>query len=125
MISSAAFQLNKVRRIIKTHGETVQFVRQEENQFHEPTGETSTIEFKALLHEAEYKGTLVITKSTADQSVLRTKPSIMLLALWEDCGQLVHTDKAYINSRPFIIDGIRNIGEANLIGDISLEEVQT
>lgn len=124
-MNSASFQLHKVRRAIRTHGETVVFIKEEEDQFHEPTGNTQTVEFKALLHEAEYKGSLVITKQTNDSSVLRTKPAVMLLALWEDCSQIDHTYKAVINSHPYIIDGIRNINEANLIADISLEEVQT
>ena len=124
-MNSAAFQLNKVRRMINTQGQMVQFFLEEENQFHEPTGNMTTVEFKVLLHESSYKGSIVISKTTMEQAVIRTKPSIMLLALWEDCGQITHKYKAVINNRTFIIDGIRNISEANLIGDISLEEVQT
>ena len=122
-MNSAEFQLHKVRRAIRVHGRVIQFVRQLENQFHEPTGETETVEFKALLHEG--KGSVLITKQTADKSVLRSKPSTMLLAEWEDCKSIDHQWQAVINGKTYTIDGIHNLEEANLIADISLEEVQT
>ena len=122
-MNSAEFQLYKVRRAIRVHGRVIQFVRQLENQFHEPTGETEMVEFKALLHEGQ--GSVLITKQTADKSVLRSKPSTMLLAEWEDCKSIDHQWQAVINGKTYIINGIHNLEEANLIADISLEEVQT
>lgn len=123
-MNSAAFQLHKVRRMIRTLGRTVRFEKDVEDQFHEPTGEKTVAEFQALMHEAEWGGTLGIEKQTSDSAVLRTKPAVRLIALWEDCQHIDHQYQAIINSRTFRIDGIRNLDEANLVADISLEEVQ-
>lgn len=114
------FQLNKVKRLLKTQGQEFLFDRYKVNDFNEPTDETdSQIKVFGVYHETvNYQ-----QKAATDGSVIQSKASPMILCKWEDALQLRTTDKLRFNDHTYIIGGIKNIGEANIVADISLEEL--
>lgn len=120
-MNSSAFQLNKVRRLIKTQGRSVVVTRQERNKFNEPNGEAEVFTIKGVFHET----TSYLSKTGSDGSTVRAKPSPMLMCLWEDIQNVQHTDQMVINNRTYNIGEIKNLCEADVVGDMSLEEVQT
>lgn len=120
-MNSSAFQLNKVRRLIKAQGRSVVVTRQERNKFNEPNGEAEVFTIKGVFHET----TSYLSKTGSDGSTVRAKPSPMLMCLWEDIQKVQHTDQLVINNRTYNIGEIKNLCEADVVGDISLEEVQT
>lgn len=116
-----AFQLNKVRRLIKTCGKVFKFSRPGANEFGEPNGETVSHSIKGVFHET----TSYVSKTTADSSTTRQKSSPKVLTLWEEAKNLLHTDVLTFNEKSYRVNEIKNLAEANLVADISLEEVQT
>lgn len=120
-MNSSAFQLNKVRRLIKAQGRSVVVTRQERNKFNEPNGEAEIFSVTGVFHET----TSYLSKTGSDGSTVRAKPSPMLMCLWDDIKKLKHTDQVILNNRTYNIGEIKNLCEADVVGDISLEEVQT
>lgn len=124
-MQSAAFQLNKVRRLIQTQGQTLQCKKPRKNEFGEPSGELYTIEIKVVYHETFGFASGYVTKTTSEATTIRRKALPMVFTLWEDIGDLHHQDMVTFNGVPYRINEIKNIAEASLVADISLEEVQT
>ena len=120
-MNQKAFQLNKVRRTIRTLGQSLLVQREGTNDFGEPNGETESLELKGVFHES----TGYLTKSTSESSTVRKKSSPMLLCLWEDTAELLHhQDRVILNNKTYKVNEIKNLAAANLVADISLEEVQ-
>lgn len=114
------FQLNKVRRLINTQGQEFKFNRVKANEFGEPNGQPEVIAITGVYHET----TSFLSKVSSDSTTVRQKPSPMILCLWEDAKKLKHTDTLTFNSKTYTIGDIKNVSEASVVGDISLEEVQ-
>lgn len=114
------FQLNKVRRLIKTRGQVLYFEKPEKNEFGEPNGGTVSHEIRGVFHET----TSFISKTTTESSATRKKSSPMVLTLWESLEGLRRNDLLKFNGKEYRVIEIKNLAEANLIADISLEEVQ-
>ena len=120
-MNHGAFQLNKVRRLIRTQGQAFYFKKPGKNEFGEPNGETVSHEIRGVFHElTEYK-----SKTTSEASTIRQKSAPLLLTLWESVGDLHHTDILHFNDKKYRVNEIKNLAEANLVADISLEEVQS
>lgn len=120
-MNHGAFQLNKVRRLIRTQGQVFYFKKPGKNEFGEPNGETVSQEIRGVFHElTEYK-----SKTTSEASTIRQKSSPMLLTLWESVGDLHHTDVLYSDGKKYRVNEIHNFMGSNLVADISLEEVQS
>lgn len=122
---SAAFQLNKVSRLIRTQGKPFKFTKPGKNEFGEPNGETVSHEIRGVYHETSSYTSGYVAKSTTEATTLRQKALPMVLALWESVGELHHQDMVTFNGKPYRVNEIKNVAEANLVADISLEEVQT
>ena len=120
-MNSAMFQLNKVRRLINTQGRSVDVLRQGKNKFGEPNGEAEVFSVKGVFHET----TSYLSKTGTDGSTVRAKSSPMFMCLWDEAIKLKHTDQVSMNNHTYNIGEIKNLCEANLVADISLEEVQT
>lgn len=119
-----AFQLNKVRRFINTHGQIFQFDKPGKNEFGEPNGETVSHEVKGVFHETPGFASGYVAKTSGDSTTVRTKPDTMLLALWESVGSLQRQDKLTFNGKTYKVNEITNLQQANLVAEISLEGVQ-
>lgn len=122
---SAVFQLNKVRRLIQTQGKPFKFDKPKKNEFGEPNGETVSHEIKGVYHETFGYASGYVTKSATEATTIRRKALPMVLALWESIGELHHQDMVTFNGKPYRVNEIKNVAEASLVADISLEEVQT
>ena len=121
---NGAFQLNKVRRILRTQGIEVVCKAPVLNEFGEPTGSTKDTKIKGIFHESISHSLQGL--NTSEAGTIRKKSSPMLLCLWEDIAEVLNPkDSIFFNNKTYNISGIKNLGEANLIADISLEEVQT
>lgn len=120
-MDALAFQLNKVRRLINTQGKNFQFKRRGTNEFGEPNGQTESVNIVGVYHET----TSFLSKSATEATTIRQKPSPMILCLWEDAQKILHTDELSFNGKNYKVGEVKNISEANIVGDISLEEVQT
>ena len=119
---NGAFQLNKVRRMLRTQGISVVVKKPVLNDFGEPIGDTKDHEIKGVFHET----TSYASKTTTEASTIRKKSSPMLLCLWEDIAEILHhQDEVAFNNKTYKVNEIKNVAEANLVADISLEEVQT
>lgn len=120
-MDAVAFQLNKVRRLVHTQGKPFSFKRQGLNEFGEPNGQTESVDIVGVYHET----TSFLSKTATESTTIRQKPSPMILCLWEDAQKIIHTDELPFNGKLYRVGDIKNISEANIVGDISLEEVQT
>lgn len=120
-MDALTFQLNKVRRLINTQGKNFQFKRRGTNEFGEPNGQTESVDIVGVYHET----TSFLSKSATEATTIRQKPSPMILCLWEDAQKILHTDELSFNGKSYKVGEVKNISEANIVGDISLEEVQT
>lgn len=122
-MNSAAFQLNKVRRLIKTQGRSALIVRPGTNKFGEPESEVDVRTILGVFHESSSRMTYQ-AKTNSDGSTIRAKAAPMMLCLWEDVQDIQHTDHLVMNNNAYVIGEIKNVNESNLVADISLEEVQ-
>lgn len=120
-MNSAAFQLNKVKRLISTQGRSVIVTRQGKNKFNEPNGEADVFNIRGVFHET----TSYLSKTGSNGSTVRAKPSPMLLCLWKEAQSLRHSDQIQLNNRLYNIGEIKNLCEADVAADVSLIEVQT
>lgn len=121
---NGAFQLNKVRRILRTQGIEIVVKIPALNEFNEPTKDTRDVKIKGIFHESVSHSLQGL--NTSEAGTLRKKSSPMLLCLWEDIAEVLHPkDSIFFNNKTYNISGIQNLGESNLIADISLEEVQS
>ena len=120
-MDALTFQLNKVRRLINTQGKNFQFKRRGTNEFGEPNGQTESVDIVGVYHET----TSFLSKSATEATTIRQKPSTMILCLWKDAQKILHTDELSFNGKSYKVGEVKNISEANIVGDISLEEVQT
>lgn len=120
MLQSYQFQLHKVAQAIKRFGSVVAVKLPEVDEFGEPTGESKNWSFKGLMHVySSYQ-----TASSSDAATTRKKTSPVLLCLWKDIEKLSVNDVILYNGKVYTVGGINNIAEDNLIGEVSLEEVQ-
>ena len=121
-MQNEAFQLNKVRRLILTQGKPFTVLRPGANEFGEPNGTTESYNITGVYHET----TSYLTKTTVEATTLVKKVCPMVLALWEDIVDKLRTgDTITFNESSYQVNAIKNLAEANLVADISLEEGQT
>ena len=119
-MDAVAFQLNKVRRLLKTQGQKFTFERPGLNDFGEPNGQAELVIILGVYHETSS----YISKSKVESTTIRSKSSPMILCLWEEAKRLQSTDVLYYNGKTYTVTDVKNVAEANIAADISLEEVQ-
>lgn len=119
-MDAVTFQLNKVRRLLRTQGQEFTFARAELNEFGEPNGHNEFVNITGVYHET----ISYLQKSKVESTTIRTKASPMILCLWEEAQLLQHTDELNFNGKTYTISEVKNIAEANIVADLSLEEVQ-
>lgn len=112
------FELNKVARLIRTHGVPYEFHRDVLDEFKEPTGAASKISVNGVYHEQSQH--LVLTE--ADAASVRKKQSPYILTLYSQAKGIKQGDYVFINGLKYTVVGMNNIGNWNLALDISLEE---
>lgn len=119
----SAFEVNKIRRLIKTQGKLFKFEHFGENEFGEfdPNIPISTAEFSGVYHETSSHVTVSETTGTRSQ----TKPVPMVLTLWENVlkSPVYLDDKLICSGKTYRVTGVTNIQEGNYGADISLEVI--
>lgn len=116
------FEAYKIRREIKKSGKRFDIKRKETNDFGEPIGDIKFVgSFKGLYHEQNSN----ISITTGETTQTRNKKIPSILCLFDDLKYLNVDVGDYIeyNSKMFIITGMVNVQEWNIISDISLEVV--
>ena len=120
-----AFQLNKVRRLIACQGKDFWFSTPGKNEFGEPNGKTVSRLIKGVYHENTGFASGHAPKISSEATVIRKKGFPMVLTLWESVLGLHHEAQVKFNGKTYKVTEIHNVAEANLVANISLEEVQT
>lgn len=119
---NTTFETYKLKRELARSGKTFRFTRRGLNNFGEPMGLPEELgSLRGLYHEQNSN----IQITTGETTQIRTKKIPMILCLAEDAKPLdLQTgDVVEINGRVFLVTGIVDIQEWNLIFDISLELV--
>lgn len=120
-MKQSAFQLNALRRAIRTQGRVVDFTLKSTNEFGEPDGEAKTYSVRGVYHET----TGYLSKTTSGAATIREKSSPQVLLLHEDSLSLIPGMGATFNGKTYELVELKNISELNLVCSASLEEVQT
>ena len=116
------FEVYKVKRELKRSGKEYKFMRPMENEYKEPSDDSTEVgTLLGLYHERNG----YIAVSVSDVTQVRTKGTPSILCLYDDVAPLglVIGDMVVINGKTMIVNGIVNIQEWNMIADISLEVV--
>lgn len=113
------FQLSKVKRLIAVSGQEFSFERPGLNDFNEPTGTAETVVITGVYHETSS----FITLATSEASITKTKPSPQILALYTDASKLKSGDKVLYRNHTYKVTGWKDLMEAGVVADISLEVV--
>lgn len=128
MTVNKQFEAYKVKREIKRSGSEFEFFRRQKNEFNEPVKDSgqSLGKIKCLYHEIS-NHVILTTKEAAQVRLNETNRGKQpaLLCLYDDANSLslLVDDYVTINEKTFIVTGIRNIQEWNIIADISLQGV--
>ena len=115
------FQKNKVNRLILINGQTFIFRRHKLNEFNEPIkDEYEEIEVKGVYHEVSG----YITKTTSDNTTIRSKKQPMILIRVEDEQFLKKNDILHFKGKHYIVVDFINVNEYGICTDVSLEVVE-
>lgn len=114
------FERSKLKRELSRSGKTYSFLREDKDDFGEPTGKSTEVcSIKAIYHESNG----YIRTQTGEAATYRTKKEPRLLCLYEDATSLVSGDYVLINGKRYNVTGVLNIQEWSIMADISLEVV--
>lgn len=119
-MEAALFQLYKVQRAISIQGTLFTVETPSKNEYNEPTDMVQTTQFKGLYHET----TGFIAKTTRDSSTVNHKSSPMILCILDEVKGLSKGDHIIANRKTYELVEIKDIAEAGIIADLSLEEIQ-
>ena len=123
---SSSFQLNKVKRLLRTAGQPFIFIRTGVDRFGEPNGLTESFDIIGVYHESPSNSMYSVqqVQQKSDAANIWPKSFPMMLCLWEDAKNLKADDMVELNGKQYKIGEIRNLEASNTIADITLEEVQ-
>lgn len=113
--------LHRLLQSIAWHGDVFVIYRHGKNVYEEKNEEPEKVaKINALFHNGFSQHVELIT---SDAGITIDKNTPYLMTAWGNVEKLQLEDFTKINNRTFKISGITNIGEFNIIGEISLEEV--
>lgn len=121
------FTLSKVKRLLETSGQDYEVSRKELNEYKEPLGGESLYLLRGILHH----NVGYISTSSSEGSLTRSKPNNQILTLWDKSlssqyisgKDLQPQDLIKINNQSYRVSGVSNLGEFNLVADVSLEAI--
>ena len=112
------FDIAKVKRAIRTHGQEFTFKHYGKNNFGEPTGEYTSISLQGLFHQTQG----YITKNVSDGTISRSKPQPQILTLVSnDATSLTIDDELTYNNTVFRVVGVDDFNKLVVSLNISLE----
>lgn len=115
-----AFQMAKIRRLIRTQGQQFTFNRPDKNEFGEPTGQTVSVIIDGVFHETSS----YVSKSATESTTIRQKSSPMILCLAAEGKKIKLNDSLNFNGKTYTVSEVKDSAEMDVAVDISLEEVQ-
>ena len=115
------FLKNKIDRQIKINGQEFVFKRYEEDEFHQISDELSiTITLNGIFHTSNS----YINQTTGDGAKTFTKPTPMILTLYEQGKMIKTNDMVIIKENKYKVIRTNNINDFDVAIDISLELMQ-
>lgn len=113
------FELYKLKRSIQKNGSSFVFRRPKTNSFGEKTKEyeENVYETKGIYHE----NVSYIKQKASEDAEWRSKKTPMILTSFDESINLNIGDVVKISDKDFLITGIENLRQENIICDISLE----
>lgn len=116
-----SFQRNKVSRLISVNGSDFVFKRQKKNDFGEPIKDSfDTITARGFYHETSS----YVTKSTSEGSVVRSKPTPLILMMPDEASKLLKNDILEYKGKQYNVVDFTDVNELGICVDVSLEVVQ-
>ena len=120
MYRSPVFELHKVEREIKIHGDDYAVNRDKLDEYGEATGDSEKVcDIRGLFHIS--KG--FVSRSTGDATTTHATGSPMLLCVFDEAKQIQCGDWLEINGARYNITDKNNLSEQNIVIDMSLERV--
>lgn len=119
-----AFEVNKLKRLLKSHGNDYNFTIQEVNEFKEKRDSSTVLNIRGIYHEMYYETNSAVAVRNMDGSRIQKVPVPMILTLWEYTPGLSIDSITSINGKTYKVAGVNNIQEQNAIADIRLEVIQ-
>lgn len=116
----ARFLEQKVERQIKQNGEAFVFVHTTEDKYHRGTAEQTELPVKGILHIS----TAYMQETSDEGATISSKPSPIILCLYEDGSAISKGDSLKINETQYNVTGVENVQQLSVVCQISLEEVQ-
>lgn len=116
-----AFELHKVLREIKIHGEQYVIYRDKLDKYGEPVKDEKEqiVEVKGLFHTV--KG--YVTKNVKDGTTTHGKGYPKILVAYTDVENIMNGDYTIINGKKYIVVDKNDMQNYNIVSDISLEVV--
>ena len=120
MYRSPVFELHKVEREIKVHGDTFEIHRDILDEYGEATGDSEKVcDIRGLFHIS--KG--FVSRSTTDGTTTHATGAPMLLCLFSETEQVRSGDWLELNGARYNITDVSNVSEQNIVADMSLERM--
>lgn len=115
-----SYELHKIKREIRIHGTDVEFKRSTKNEFCEPTNDLVTIGKASVIYHEQNSNVQVTTGETTQ---IRTKKIPMIMFPFHEFEKMRLKTGDYVcfNGKRFLISGVVNVQEWNIIADVSLE----
>lgn len=111
--------VHRLLQNINWYGKNYTFKRKTTNEYGEKDGSESIVtSFKGLFHSGSDDQ---IKLTTEDGGTVRSKNTYYLMTAWENAESLHQEDTVEINKNVYVVSGIENLSERNIIGEISLE----
>lgn len=113
--------LHRLLQAIAWQGNTYEFFRQNENEYKEKAETPEKIaDIKGLFHNGSSSHTEL---KISDSGIVWEKNAPYVMMSWEDSKILYLEDQVTINESLFKVSGKTNVGEFNIICEVSLEKV--
>lgn len=110
-------QFHQIKQLIERRGLDCIFLRQGENEFHEPSGDMEILTCKGLFHETN--GYLRVSMTESGKIYTQKEPKVLILY----SGEVLKGDLVIANGIKFKVTGIDDLGNLHLCLDLSLEVV--
>lgn len=115
----AKFLKNKIRRQLKTNGFEFEFIGKTLNEYNELVDDSIKCNIIGIYHESNsYE-----TEQATESSVTHTKPTPMILCLYDSGKDISVGDYTYYNGQKLVVTAKNDIQKFNVAFDISLKEV--
>lgn len=114
------FSLHRIKRAIIVQGAEYQVLRDQVDEFNEPTGSnTQVARIRGLWHTSnEY----TVAKGQ-ESSTIRSKENPRILTVWESATGIEQGDFITVGTTRYNVTGVTNVGELGIAAEVSLEAV--